>query len=206
MRNRNIDADQLEPPGALILLVVIDGFSVLQDLGYGRDERDEAYKVLSEFCNISDFEEGIELCLLWKTASALDRQHCSNRQWEIVYKISPWMLLRSRVVGLDIVLCCMWEVGNIHPLLYLSSHYLKTESSERSETVRTMYSGVKIDSSKNWLLARGKKKLDSMALSWETHSHVPTCMVLTDPRSVRLREPSRKHDESSLAFRCIFLY
>ena len=80
MRNRNIDADQLEPPGALILLVVIDGFSVLQDLGYGRDERDEAYKVLSEFCNISDFEEGIELCLLWKTASALDRQHCSNRQ------------------------------------------------------------------------------------------------------------------------------
>jgi len=48
--------------------VVIDGLSVFQDSGYGLDVRDEGYKVMSELRNINDFEEDIELCLLWKTA------------------------------------------------------------------------------------------------------------------------------------------
>jgi hypothetical protein len=45
--------------------VVVDGFSVLQDLVYGRDERNEAFKVLLECRYINDIEEDIELCLLW---------------------------------------------------------------------------------------------------------------------------------------------
>ena len=54
-----------------LLLVLIDGFSVFQDLGHGLDQRYEIYKVLSEFCNIKDVEEDEELsllCLLWETA------------------------------------------------------------------------------------------------------------------------------------------
>jgi len=39
-------------------------------LGYGFDERDEAFKLFPEFLNIDDIEEGIELCLLWQTAPA----------------------------------------------------------------------------------------------------------------------------------------
>jgi len=58
---------------AFILLVVFDGFSVLQDSGYGLDERDEGYKVMPEFLNINDFEEDIGLCLLWQTAPARER-------------------------------------------------------------------------------------------------------------------------------------
>jgi hypothetical protein len=50
--------------------VVIDGLSVFQDSGYGLDERDEGYKVVPERINIVNFEEDIELCLLWQTASA----------------------------------------------------------------------------------------------------------------------------------------
>ena len=50
--------------------MVMDGLSVIQDSGYGLDERDEDYKVLPEFRNISDTEEDIELCLLWQTAPA----------------------------------------------------------------------------------------------------------------------------------------
>ena len=53
-----------------LLLVVFDGFSVLQDSGYGPDMRDEARKVLPEFCSINDFEEDIELCPLWQAAPA----------------------------------------------------------------------------------------------------------------------------------------
>ena len=48
--------------------MVIDGISILQDSGYGLDERDEGYKVMPEFRNINDIEEDIELCLLWQTA------------------------------------------------------------------------------------------------------------------------------------------
>ena len=70
MRKRNIDTVQLDQPGEFFLLVVIDGFSVLQDSGYGLDVRDEAYKLFLEFRNISDGKEDIELCLLWQTASA----------------------------------------------------------------------------------------------------------------------------------------
>jgi hypothetical protein len=50
--------------------MVIDGISVLQDSGYGLDERDERYKVMPKFRNINDIEEDIELCLLWQTAPA----------------------------------------------------------------------------------------------------------------------------------------
>ena len=57
--------------------MVFDGFSVNQDLGYGLDLRDEGYKVMPEVVNIIDIEEDIELCLLWKTAPARDRQRCS---------------------------------------------------------------------------------------------------------------------------------
>ena len=55
----------------------IDGFSVNQDLGYGLDLRDEVYKAMPEVVNIIDIEEDIELCLLWQTAPARDRHHCS---------------------------------------------------------------------------------------------------------------------------------
>jgi len=65
---RNIDAGHCDPPGEFLLLVVIDGISVLQDLGYRRDERNEAHKVLLEFRNINDLKEDIELCLLWEAA------------------------------------------------------------------------------------------------------------------------------------------
>ena len=54
-----------------LLLVLIDGFSVFQDLCHGLDQRYEIYKVLSEFCNIKDVEEDEELsllCLLLETA------------------------------------------------------------------------------------------------------------------------------------------
>jgi hypothetical protein len=67
---RNIDADQRDQTGEFLLLVVVDGISVLQDSGYGLDERDERYKVMPKFCNINDIEEDIELCLLWQTAPA----------------------------------------------------------------------------------------------------------------------------------------
>jgi hypothetical protein len=66
--NRKIDADQRDQTREFFLLVVIDGISVLQDSGYGLDERDEGYKVMPEFRNINDLEEDIELCLLWQTA------------------------------------------------------------------------------------------------------------------------------------------
>jgi len=68
MGKRNIDADQCDPPGEFLLLVVIDGISVLQDLGYSRDERNEVHKVLLKFRNINDLKEDIELCLLWEAA------------------------------------------------------------------------------------------------------------------------------------------
>ena len=153
--NRNIDADQCNQPGAFILLVVIDGLSVFQDSGYGLDERDEGYKVVSERLNIVDFEEDIELCLLWQTASAWDRQYCFICQWEIVYRISPWILSRLRGVGVgagvDIVIrvCGVgyWILLNIHSLIYLLSHYLKRDQARNSDTVRKMYRGIKIDSS-----------------------------------------------------------
>ena len=48
-----------------------------QDLGYGLDLRDEVYKSMPEVVNIIDIEEDIELCLLWQTAPARDRHHCS---------------------------------------------------------------------------------------------------------------------------------
>jgi hypothetical protein len=67
---RNIDAVQRDQTREFLLLVVIDGISVLQDLGYGLDERDEGYKVMPECRNINDIEEDIELCLLWQTAPA----------------------------------------------------------------------------------------------------------------------------------------
>lgn len=68
MRKRNIDADQSDQPGEFFLLVIIDGLSVLQDSGYGLDERDELYKVLPEFRNVNDIEEDVKLRLLWQTA------------------------------------------------------------------------------------------------------------------------------------------
>ena len=70
MRQREIDADECDISGEFFPLVVLDGFSVLQDLGYGRDERNEGDKGFLEFRNISDIEENIELSLLWKAAPA----------------------------------------------------------------------------------------------------------------------------------------
>ena len=49
---------------------------------------------------------------------------------------------------------------------------LKTESSERSETVRTMYSGIKIDSTNKGILVRRKKKLERRgALLGDAYDH-----------------------------------
>ena len=56
---RNIDADHRDQPGEFFLLVVIDVLSVLQDSGYGFDERDEVYKFFPEFRNVNDIEEDI---------------------------------------------------------------------------------------------------------------------------------------------------
>ena len=117
MWKRNIDADKLEQSGDFVLFVFFDGFSVSQNSGYGLDLRDEGYKTMPEVVNISDVEEDIELGLLWQTAPAWwDRQHCSIYQWERVYRISPWIFLRSRGVGVgagvvDIALRCMWDRG-----------------------------------------------------------------------------------------------
>ena len=57
--------------------MVFDGFSVNQNLGYGLDFGDEGYKAMPEVVNIIDIEEDIELCLLWQTAPARDRQRYS---------------------------------------------------------------------------------------------------------------------------------
>lgn len=70
MRKRNVDADQRDQPRALVLLVVVNSLSVLQDLGYSLDDRYEGYKVLPEFCDIEDIEEDVGLCLFWKTTPA----------------------------------------------------------------------------------------------------------------------------------------
>ena len=70
VRKRDVDADQCDQPRELVLLVVVNSLSVLQDLGYSLDDRDEAYKVLPEFRDIEDIEEDIGLCLFWKTTPA----------------------------------------------------------------------------------------------------------------------------------------
>ena len=67
MGKRNIDADECHQPSEF-LLVVIDGISVLRDLGYSRDEQNKLRKVLLKFRNINDLKKEIELCLLWEAA------------------------------------------------------------------------------------------------------------------------------------------
>ena len=68
---RNVDADQCDQPRELLLLVVFNGFSVYQDLGYSLDDRDEGHKVMPEFGDIKDIEEDIELSLLWEATPAM---------------------------------------------------------------------------------------------------------------------------------------
>ena len=72
---RDVDTDQrdggrLAPAGVLLLLVLVDLFTVFQNLGDGLDNGDEVTKVLAELGGVKDLEEIESLCLLRKSRPA----------------------------------------------------------------------------------------------------------------------------------------
>jgi hypothetical protein len=72
---RDVDADQrdggrLAPAGVLLLPVLVDLFTVFQNLGDGLDNGDKVMKVLAELGGVKDLEEVEGLCLLRESRPA----------------------------------------------------------------------------------------------------------------------------------------
>ena len=68
MREGYVNADQVDEPRKLLLLVVVDGIAILQDSVHSLDERYEFVKIFSEFLDVGDIEEDVKLGFLWKAA------------------------------------------------------------------------------------------------------------------------------------------
>jgi hypothetical protein len=70
VRKGYIHADEVDQARKLLLLVIVDSIAIFQDTFDSLDERYEFVEVYSEFLDIGDVEEDVELGLLWKAAPA----------------------------------------------------------------------------------------------------------------------------------------
>jgi hypothetical protein len=70
VRKGYIHADEVDQARKLLLLVIVDSIAIFQDTFDSLDERYEFVEVYSEFLDIGDVEEDVELGLLRKAAPA----------------------------------------------------------------------------------------------------------------------------------------
>jgi hypothetical protein len=108
----DIDAKHWDQCPIALLLVVFDGFAVFQDLGNSLDEWCKLDKLVSEPLCVSDLEEEIGLCLFRKAAPVNSMLSVSLgiKTRTSSYKMSPWILLRSRGEGAGIGCWDMLEI------------------------------------------------------------------------------------------------
>lgn len=96
MRKGDVDARKRNEAGKFLLLVVIDSLAIFKDTSHCLDKWDKLVEVLPELCDIDNVEDDIELSLLGKATPIDNGQQCTSSNNDESYKISPWMLLRSR--------------------------------------------------------------------------------------------------------------
>lgn len=107
VRKGDVDPDHRNErrsmPGAAVMatLVIVDGFTVCDDLGYTLDVRDQPFQVLPEFDNIGDLEEIKSFGLFWKASS---RSYVLQlipiqKEQETTDKISPWIASSFNALG-----------------------------------------------------------------------------------------------------------
>lgn len=75
MGEGDINPDHWNQSRATMLLVVIDGFTILQDLSNSLDTGHKFDKLASEILHIGNLEEEIGLCLLWETTPVSEVSH-----------------------------------------------------------------------------------------------------------------------------------